>query len=408
MRLAGSVGKGNNPWFQAQDAARLIGPDGVDVSLSAAFAPLWEDRPGGAALAAVLSGQGRAFRIGGAGTPEAGPGCFETLTGGSLGQARRVVRTQASWLASFAVNAVQFGIGPGVRVAVPGRLSQSLALYAALEGMCLGADVHLLDGLRPDQMGKAVAVRGIEVIYATPVQLAQMVACGAFWPKLRMVLIGGSKLDAALRHAVEGVAPRAEVREFYGAAETSFITLSGSEDDPDTVGRPYPGVELQICDSGGQTVPDGRTGEVWVRSPYLFLDYAGEDRGAARWRDGWLSVGEVGAVTDQGLILRGRAGRMVTIAGQNVFPEEIERFLQGLPGVERAVVLAVPDVMRGHVLRAVLMGDATQEQAILKAARQKLGALRTPRRIFWRQDWPTLASGKTDLRALQAEAASWR
>ena len=101
------------------------------------FVPELPDRPGGTALAAVLAGQGRGFRVGGDGALEAGFGQFETLTGGSLGGARRVVRSQESWLASFAVNGRLFGIGPGVRVAVPGRLSQSLALYAALEGLVL-------------------------------------------------------------------------------------------------------------------------------------------------------------------------------------------------------------------------------------------------------------------------------
>ncbi|NJO34276.1 MAG: AMP-dependent synthetase, partial [Rhodospirillales bacterium] len=104
------------------------------------------DRPAAAALAqAVALGQG--FRIGGAGAVAAGPGHFETLTGGSTGAPRRILRRVDSWTASFAVNAGLFGIGPGMRVGILGRLSHSLALYGALEGVHLGAEVHLLDGL---------------------------------------------------------------------------------------------------------------------------------------------------------------------------------------------------------------------------------------------------------------------
>ncbi|NEX48529.1 class I adenylate-forming enzyme family protein [Pseudotabrizicola algicola] len=366
------------------------------------------DRPGGAALASVLAGAGAGFRIGGEGPLEAGFGCFETLTGGSLGGARRVLRRQATWLASFAVNAGLFGIGPGVRVAVPGRLSQSLALYAALEGLALGAEVHLLDGLRPDRMAAAVAARGIGVIYATPVHLAQMVACGLDWPALRLVLVGGAKLEAGLRARLAALAPAAVVREFYGAAEASFITLAGPQDGPETVGRPYPGVELRLCDAGGAEVPQGAEGEVWVRSPYLFERYAGDDAGAARWRDGWLSVGEIGSMTAAGLVLRGRAGRMVTIAGQNVFPEEIERFAASLPGVARVAVLPRVDGRRGHVLWAVIMGERSHEAAIVAAMRARLGAMAAPRGVIWREDWPVLASGKTDLARLQAEVDAWR
>ncbi|TGD44199.1 AMP-dependent synthetase [Pseudotabrizicola sediminis] len=409
MRAVQEVsGNAANSWFCWHEAARLIGPDGGEVSRAGVFAPVLADRPGGAALAAALAGRGCAFRVGGEGEVAAGPGGFETLTGGSLGGSRRVVRSQASWLASFAVNARLFGIGPGVRVAVPGRLSQSLALYAALEGLALGAEVHLLDGLRPDRMGQAVAARGTHVIYATPVHLAQMAACGVMWPGLRLVLVGGAKLEPGLRAALRAVAPGAEVREFYGAAEASFITLSGPEDGPETVGRPYPGVELRICDGDGEEVPAGAVGEVWLRSPYVFQRYAGDDPGSARWRDGWLCVGEMGALTPAGLVLRGRAGRMVTVAGQNVFPEEIERFLCALPGVERAAVLARGDAVRGHVLVAVLMGEPAREGAVLAAARARLGAMVAPRGVIWRQDWPVLASGKTDLAALQRGVDAWR
>jgi hypothetical protein len=105
-------------------------------------------------------------------------GDFETLTGGSLGSFRRVRRTQGSWLASFAINAGLFDLQPGARVAILGRLSHSLALYGALEGVCLGASVHLLDDLRPDHQQRALAGRGITHLYATPAQL-RMVAGAA-------------------------------------------------------------------------------------------------------------------------------------------------------------------------------------------------------------------------------------
>jgi long-chain acyl-CoA synthetase len=395
------------PVFGWHPQARLVGPDGQDVPQNAVYAPVLPDRPGGAALAAALAGSGAGFRIGGdASPPEAGFGGFETLTGGSLGHARRVVRSQASWLASFAVNAALFGIGPGKVVAVPGRLSHSLALYGALEGLSLGAQVHLLDGLRPDRMARAVAERRVQVIYATPVHVAQLAACGVPMPDLRLVLAGGARLGPGDRDALARVAPGASLRVFYGAAETSFVTLA--EDATDTVGQPYPGVALQITDPVGADVPDGTAGEVWVRSPYLFDRYAGADPGGSRWRDGWLSVGEIGAMTPAGLVLHGRAGRMVTIAGHNVFPEAIEAFLAGLPGVSRVAVLPRPDTRREAVLVAVIQGDPSQQDAILAAARAQLGPLVAPRALIWVQDWPLLGAGKTDLRALQARVDAWR
>jgi long-chain acyl-CoA synthetase len=338
-----------------------------------------------------------AFRLGATDQPAPDPSevpVFETLTSGSTGTPRRILRTQASWIASFAISA-RFGTGPGARVAVLGRLVHSLSLYGAIEGLHLGAEVHLLDSLRPDRQRKALADRRISHLYTTPAQLRLLVEGRGLCPDLRLVLVGGSKLDPALRAAVTVMAPAAQVWEFYGAAEASFITLADASTPEGSVGRAYPGVDIRL-DPGG---------EVWVKSPYLFLRYAG-DAGSARWRDGWLSVGEIGRLQDGFLSLLGRAGRMVTVADQNVFPEEIETLMQGLPGILRAAVLPVPDPRRGNVLVAVVQGDRGFEPGIVAILRARLGALKTPKALIWVEDWPVLPSGKTDLRALEAQV-SW-
>lgn len=409
--------------FRWHDCARLYGGSGDEVLRPVARGLLtvgqeaanrqmpppeatsgvYPDSPQG--LAAAIGDP--AFRIGAVDQPFPAihdQPVFETLTSGSTGQPRRIRRTQASWIASFSVGKT-LGIGPDARVATLGRLIHSLSLYAAVEGIFLGAEVHLLAGLRPDRQSEALVRRKITHIYATPAQLRLLADCGGPCPDLRLILIGGSKLDASLRGALPAFAPNAQIREFYGSAETSFISLADATTPDTSVGRPYPDVELALDPSG----------EVWVRSPYLFLGYAepigplateGSVQPATRWRDGWLTVGEIGALDENGFLsLKGRAGRMVTVADQNVFPEAIEALLLDLPGVTRAAVLPVADARRGTVLIAVVQGDPTREAAILSRLRHELGALIAPKRLIWRQDWPVLASGKTDLRAL--EAAQW-
>jgi len=398
--------------FRWHRAARIFGPEGREVLPVAAGAEAVIDpvRCGEAVAAALARGTaGLPFRVGATGLPApeagaAGRPVFETLTSGSTGVPRRIRRSQRSWCASFAVNAGLFGIGPGCRVAVPGRMEHSLSLYGALEGACLGAEVHLLAGLRPDAQAREIAARGVEVLYATPAQVRLMVETGgANWPALRRVIVGGSKLDAMLRAALADVAPDAAVREFYGAAEASFVTLTDAGSSGESVGKPYPGVRIEIRAADGSVLGPAAVGEVWVRSPYLCDRYGGSRMPVLR-RAGWLSVGEMGWMERGELHLAGRAGRMVTVADQNVFPEEIEAFLAGLPGVGRVAVLPKPDLMRGHVLVAVMVGDAAQEEEILRAARGRLGALKAPKAVIWRADWPELASGKPDLTQIAAEA----
>jgi len=378
--------------FSLHPRARLF--DGrAELPLSVGRGGVVADRPAGAALAAAFGG---AFRIGSEGALQAGAGAFETLTSGSSGLPRHILRSVQSWRASFAVNAGLFGIGPGLRVAVLGRLSHSLALYGALEALSLGAELHLLEALRPDRQRHVLAGRGVDLLYATPAQLRLLAEAGGPVLALSRVLVGGSKLDAGLRAALAKMAPGAVVQEFYGAAEASFITLSGPDCPEDSVGRPYPGVEIAV-----------EAGEIWVKSPYLFTAYAGGDPGGARWCDGWLSVGEMGRMADGFLYLSGRAGRMVTVADQNVFPEEIEQLLLALPGVTRVAVLPRPDALRGVHLVAVVQGAAAEDD-ILASARAALGSLKAPRAVFRLEgDWPMLVSGKTDLLAVE-RALGWR
>lgn len=401
--------------FLRHPAARLIGPDGAPASARASGPPaaVLPDSPCTAALTAALqlAGLGLPFRIGAPDLPPPAPGArpaFETLTSGSTGTPRRIRRTQRSWCASFAVNARLFAITPGTRTAVLGRLVHSLPLYGALESACLGAETHLLAALRPDAQRRALAQRGIALLYATPAQLRLLCQTdGPALAHLRHILVGGSRVDPALRAALAACAPGAEIREFYGAAETSFVTLADAATPEGSVGRPYPGVALRICAPDGTPLPPGRTGELRVRSPYLCQGYADRRAGPALRRGGWLGVGEMGRTDALGhLFLAGRAGRMVTIADHNVFPEEIESFLATLPGITRAAVLPRPDPRRGQVLIAICQGDPAQQDAILRASRAHLGPLKAPRRILWRDDWPETASGKTDFARLAAELPS--
>ena len=375
--------------FRWHPQARAVGLDGqAHAATHAAAGPVvLPPAPAIPALQAALGAP--AFRIGGDGPAPEGKAMMETLTGGSSGTPRRIRRAQASWIASFSVNAGLFGIGPGVSVACLGGLEHSLALYASIEALHLGATLHLLAELRPDRQARALAERRVQVLYATPAQMQGLLAARVDWPDLAQLVLGGARLTPALRAAI-AARTACRVTEFYGAAETSFIALSDETAPAGSLGRPYPGVEIR-----------SEAGRLWVRSPYLALGYAGQP-GGALWQDGWVAPGEAGRLEGGALWLEGRIGRQVKIADQTVQPEEIEAALAALPGITAAAVLPRPDAARGVVLWACAQGTGEAE-AVLAALRARFGALKAPKRLIWVQEWPVLPSGKTDLRALEAQ-----
>ena len=330
-------------------------------------------------------------------------GSFLTLSAGSSGAPKIIQRSQASWISSFHVNADRFGYGSDDRVAVLGQLTHSLSLFGVLEGLHLGLDVHLLAALTVHGQHQALQSSAVTVLYATPTQIRLLTQRGARSPclALRVLLCGGGPLDPATRAAARAMFPNAVCHVFYGAAETSFVTL-GDRDTPEgSVGRPYPGVELQIRDENGR--PTQATGEVWVRSPYLFAGYARGDSETTRWDGPYLSVGELGHLDANGCLwLRGRTSRLVTIADKTVSPEAIEATIAALPGITSCAVLPLPDPMRGHRLVAVIAGGSQgpSHAEVRDACRRVHGSQIAPNRIHTHPAFPYLSSGKPDLRAV--------
>jgi long-chain acyl-CoA synthetase len=318
---------------------------------------------------------------------------FLTFTGGSTGAPKAIRRTQASWTASFFVNHEMFQFRQHDTVAVLGHLSHSLSLYGVLEGLHLGLDVSVLAGLRPPAQRTELCASDATILYATPTQL-RLLATAFSKPltNLRLILCGGGHLDESTMQNVMQLCPNADLRVFYGAAETSFITVSDATTPNGFVGKPYPNVTLEV------RAPDG---EIWVKSPYLAEEYA--DLRLTRDMLGFVSVGELGQMVPNGnLKILGRKNRIVTIADQNVHLENVERVIGLCKDVVACAVLAVPDLTRGSKLVAVVEGnpDATTEEQIKRHCRDLLEAIAIPKSIRFLEHLPLLNSGKPDLAGL--------
>lgn len=363
---------------------QIISPDPAELALSH--------------LSEIL-GTGNAFCIGTAPATMPPKKSFVTSTGGSTGNPKLIQRSHASWIASFETNAALFDYTASDQIAVLGPLSHSLSLYGILEALHLGMDAHVLAGLRPSKQSKALNSAEIGILYATPTQL-RLLCKGNNIPQLRLILCGGGALDAATRLQIEAACPNADLRVFYGSAETSFVSIADASTPNGSVGGAYPQVELQIRNANS----DG-TGTIWVKGPYLFDGYASGQSPHSQSDAEWLTVGEHGWIDEKGnLYIVGRAGRMVTIADQNVFLDDLEAMLAAQPDMPQVAVVALPNHTRGSRLIAVLEGQDNQPLAehVRQICRDKYGALATPRAVLFADPFPRLPSGKPDLVALTA------
>jgi len=123
-----------------------------------------------------------------------------------------------------------------------------------------------------------------------------------------------------------------------------------------SVGRPIPGVEVEVCGEDGRPLPEGRLGRIRVRGPSLMREYLGDPAATARaLAGGWLDTGDLGFVLSGELYVHGRAKDVVMVRGANHAPEEFEAALSGLAGLRPGCAVALGFAPEGGDGEALLL-----------------------------------------------------
>lgn len=331
---------------------------------------------------------------------------YTCFTSGSTGLPKGCLRHESSWLASFEADQPFSNITAQSTILVAGSFAHSLFTYAAIRGLVAGANIVLLPNFHPGALLRKIERHHQAVLFAVPTQLDALVsAAKGTYPHLKKVLCTGSKLAPHLAAKVKEHFPKADLIEFYGTSELSYVAARPVQQDDaaSLVGKPLEPAQIEVLNEEGQPVPPGETGQVFVQSPLAFKTYLTE--AGRRDMPDRISVGDTGFVDGQGnLHLVGRADRMFTVSGRNVAPEEIEAALHKLPYVAHAAVWGKEDAKRGHQIVAVLHLKTMQSRVqILGDLRPHLTPYLMPQYLFAAADWPHTSSGKTDLQKLNAQ-----
>jgi len=189
------------------------------------------------------------------------------------------------------------------------------------------------------------------------------------------------------------------ILERYGMTET-FMNISNpyiGERRAGTVGLPLPGVSVRLLDSDGNPAKDGETGELYVRGPNVFAGYWGrEEATRSAFVDGYFRTGDLAMRShDNYYTLQGRKSDLIISAGFNIYPREIEEFLQEQPGVEEAAVVGVLDTLKGEVPVAYIVPRGEVDVASLEACcRMSLASFKVPRAFIQVKSLPRTSLGK--------------
>lgn len=334
---------------------------------------------------------------------------YTGFTSGSTGVPKGFTRHQKSWIDSFRGDIDAFGFSPADTFIAPGNFTHSLFMYAVIRGLYAGGTTIIFRSFRPDRCLHSLTEVNGAVVYGVPTHfdaIAAAARCRTF-SGVRLLLSSGAKLPDDLKARLGEVFPDAEICEFYGTSEQSYVTVGRDETPPGSVGRAFPGVEIRILDEAGAALTAGEIGRVYVESPLMFMGYAMADNPQlARVGDAFC-VGDMGYLDEAGnLFLVGRADRMLIVSGKNIYPEEIEQVIVAHPDVSMVAVFGLQDERRGQRLVAALK---VNEAALVKRAdlngwcRDKLQQYKIPTTYVAAEEWPLTPSHKTDYAQLMAQ-----
>jgi acyl-CoA synthetase (AMP-forming)/AMP-acid ligase II len=211
--------------------------------------------------------------------------------------------------------------------------------------------------------------------------------------------------------------PNSRLFELYGSTEAGWVTLLRPHEQLSklgSVGREWTGSgPIKLLDADGREVPDGETGELYSRTPYVFDGYwRNPQKTAEAFRGAWCTVGDIARRDADGYYhLVDRKSNMIISGGENVYPSEVERLLGTHPAVQDVAVIGVPHEKWGEAVHAVVVlhpDRAATESEILDWCKDRIAGYKRPRGISFvaETEMPRTATGKILHRTLRERVAA--
>lgn len=373
----------------------------------------WRDSADEAAVAAVAE---RGFE------PTRETPMAQIYTSGTTGLPKGVVLAHRSWfgmrnaLGEAGLDWIAWDEGDICLVALPGF--HVGGLWYASQTFNAGQTVYSMPILEPEAIRAAIARDSITHAIFVPALMAAVAALPGVSPSefssLNRVIYGGAPIgDAVLENCTRVFG--AKFSQIYGLTETgnTAVCLPPHEHYAGSprlsaAGHPYPGFGLRIIDDEGNEVPQGGVGEVIIRTPNHMVEYWNLPEATAKTLvDGWIHTGDAGYVDEDGyLFICDRYKDMILVAGENVFPAEVENVIVRHPKVADAAVIGIPDDVTGEAVMAFIAakpGEQVTTRDLMIHLRGHIANFKLPTKWEFVADIPRNPSGKILRRQLREE-----
>ena len=227
---------------------------------------------------------------------------------------------------------------------------------------------------------------------------------------LKVTLSGGMALQLAAAERWKAVTG-CGICEGYGMTETSPVATVNpiQHIQIGTIGIPVPSTVCKVIADDGTELALGETGELCVKGPQVMKGYWQRQDSTDEMLDseGWLKTGDIAIIQPDGYMrIVDRKKDMILVSGFNVYPNELEDVLAGLPGVLQCAAIGVPDEKSGEIIKIFIVvkpGATLTKDQVMEHMRANVTAYKVPKLVEFRDALPTTNVGKILRRELRDE-----
>ena len=280
------------------------------------------------------------------------------------------------------------------------------SLICTLPLLLIGGTVLLQKHFDPIAARQHMANDGVTCMFAAPAMWQAIIAAegagSATFPALRLAFSGGAAETEQSMHQFRKIFG-VTLMQGYGLSEcSSTSTILRAEDAEKrlgSVGKPMMTNRVRIVRDDGTDTAPGEIGEIVQSDDTVMLGYFNNPEATAETiRNGWLHTGDLGMTDADGFIyIKGRKKEMIISGGENIYPAEIEQFLNAHPAIAESAVVGAPDPKWGETpvaFVACTVNNSLTETEVIDYCKGGIASYKKPSRVIFVKALPRNPSGK--------------
>jgi acyl-CoA synthetase (AMP-forming)/AMP-acid ligase II len=274
-----------------------------------------------------------------------------------------------------------------------------------------------LEHFDAEQFCSIIEEYSVGTIFMVPAMAIELINSKAFerhdLSSAIVVASSGSALPQSVALSLTDIFPNATVFNSYTSTEAmpAQVTLMIDPREPQSAGFAVGNIGIRIGDDCGSPLPAGETGAVWLRCPAKSRFYLGAPEETTKiFRDGWVRMGDIGYLDDEGrLFLVDRESDVVQAGAMKVSTTEVESVLHENPHVREAAVFGIPHPVIGSMIAtAVVLDEDDSLPNVRSFVRERLAQHKVPVRWLAVEKLPRNQMGKVVKAELRKRLASRR